>query len=89
MNGGARTPFYRGIDALVALNGDVRGEGQLDRHMGEFFSQKWEIFYSGGIILSKNGEKYQFNLRNKSVFTPISSEKPYMGVISSLGSTEV
>jgi len=26
MSEGARTPFYRGIDALVALNGDVRGE---------------------------------------------------------------
>ena len=61
MSEGARTPFYRGIDALVALKGDMRGEGHLDRHIGVFFSQKWEIFYFGGIILSKNGEKYLIN----------------------------
>jgi hypothetical protein len=84
MGEGARTPFYRGIDALVALKEDVRGEGHIDWHTGEFFSQKWEIFHFGAIFFSKNGEKYQFNWRNKSIFTPISSEKPYIWVIGSL-----
>jgi len=60
------------------------GKGQLDRHTGEFFSQKWEKYHFGAIFFSKNGEKYQINLRNKSVFTLFSSEKPYIWVISSL-----